>query len=82
MGIINGHARAVVGNFGRLADHTNVTCTGVVGKIWVCLGVPPAGPVICTGNGSTSQADCLSTPAVAARLNDTAGICFLFTNIP
>lgn len=81
MGQINGHARPIVGAGGPIADHTNVTCTGAQGNLWVCCGVPPAGPIICTGPGSTQQADCLSTPAVTPKFNDTAGLLYAVTGV-
>lgn len=81
MGTINGHARPIVGGAGVFADHTNVSCTGVPGKLWVCCGVPPAGPIICSGKGSTKSADCFSKPALAFGLNDTTGILYGITGV-
>jgi len=81
MGTINGHARPVVGLAGRFADHTSVTCSGVPRKHWVCCGVPPAGTIICSALGSTSKADCLSTPATALKLNDTTGLLYGVTGV-
>jgi hypothetical protein len=81
MGTINGHARPIVGGLGMFADHTNVSCTGVPGRLWVCCGVPPAGPIICTGVGSTNSADCLSKPATSLNLNDTTGILYGITGV-
>lgn len=81
MGTINGHSRPVVGGVGKFADHTNVSCSGVPGRLWLCWGVPPAGPIICSGVGSTKSADCFSTPAAAFGFNDTAGILYGFTGV-
>jgi hypothetical protein len=75
MGRLQGWTRPIVGGLGMFADHTQVNCTGVPGKVWPCWGVPPKGAVCCAGNGSTAQADCLSTPA------SKAGIVYAFTGV-
>ncbi len=81
MGTLNGHARPIVGQAGRFADHTNVSCSGNPGHLWVCWGVPPAGPIICTGPGSTKQAGCISTPALVRGSRDLAGILYGITGV-
>jgi hypothetical protein len=75
MGRLQGWTRPIVGGLGAFADHTQVNCTGVPGKVWPCWGVPPKGAVCCAGNGSTAQADCISTPA------SKSGIVYAFTGV-
>lgn len=84
MATINGHARPIAGLPAGInrADHTNVSCSGVPGRLWVCCGVAPAGPIICSGEGSSKSADCFSKPTMGAfNLIDTAGILYLITGV-
>lgn len=84
MATINGHARPIAGIPAgiNMADHTSVSCSGVPGRLWVCCGVAPAGPIICSGEGSSKSADCFSKPAMGAfNLIDTAGILYLITGV-
>jgi hypothetical protein len=57
------------------ADHTYVRC-GTGGKAWSCWGGKTGGTVLCSGTGSTNQADAI------AGANERAGVtCYLINGV-
>ncbi|HXH64433.1 MAG TPA: hypothetical protein VNH42_02860 [Mariprofundaceae bacterium] len=79
MATLQGHAIPLGGILGKLADHTYVTCTG--GHAWPCWGRSAGGKVICSGTGSSEQANCIAGPASHAGLvYAITGVCHQTAN--
>ncbi|MBT9612216.1 MAG: hypothetical protein IV108_03000 [Burkholderiales bacterium] len=76
MATLRGHAISTL--FGQ-ADHTYVTCAG--GYAWGCWGRSTGGKIICTGSGSSAQANCISLPSSTAGLiYGVTGVCHQTAN--
>ena len=79
MATLQGHAIPLAGVLGKLADHTYVTCTG--GHAWPCWGRSAGGKVICSGTGSSEQAECISKPeSHAGLIYAVTGVCHQTAN--
>ena len=62
-----------------LVDHTYVTSSH--GHGWLCHGRAVGGHQICSGEGNTAQADCLSQPNSEAGVSyGKAGVCHQMAN--
>jgi len=70
-GTLNGYALKTL--FPPGADHTYVTSSN--GHVWPCWGRSAGGRQICSANGNTALADCLSQP------NSEAGIDYFRTGV-
>jgi len=76
MAILRGHA---IPTLGGLADHTYVTCQG--GYAWACWGRSAGGRIICSGTGSSANANCLSQPwSTAGLIYGVTGVCHQTAN--
>ena len=81
MGVLQWHAKPAFFNGNRMADHTSVSCAMNPGRLWVCQGTPPSGPVMAAAPGSTAMADCISTPAAVLGIRDLGGILYGVTGV-
>ena len=64
---------------GGLADHTYATSSA--GHVWPCWGRSAGGAMLCDGDGSVEQADCLSLPDSQAGISyAVTGVCHQTAN--